>query len=452
MAQRKKKKKVQSQHTTTKPAYKGSPDKAHVVVKKILQVYGLAPDTLDSFTRLQRSYLFYSPVEPIRVKVEEGHRVPRRLVNFMAESTHRFMRTHCFGDASIGLTCLEFSTYGVSLALMLNAAPSSHLFQPGELEMLASVAKVINYERVVKDLEIVGKHIRKVVMMISKVNFRIYGYTWQIRNTAGVEIASTVFMSSEEPISIRFKHKQKERVAFRVRAGRVINEPPHNARIDRWFIFYRDESPSVYLDIYIQSHALQRVKERMDIFPAHKRNFYVMEPLLYMHEVRSSPAGRPMLTCYFMANDRRVCLGYFPFIIQKNRLIVLTFLPLASSSTMTGAYLCRQLGLQTEDMVFLGMDKLSFYLTVDFEQIPMLKEAIAATEIRHLMEYAANDPEMNFVIDQKKTQMVKRFFERKAEFEAAAVDDYGEEADLQSAPDPVEEQTAAPSDVLHDPQ
>jgi hypothetical protein len=419
-----KRKKAKSQHANTKnPLQKPSSNKAfrekvHVVAGKILRVYGLAPDMFDSLSKMQKSYLYCQSVDPLRVKVEEGHRVPRRLVNFLTESVHRFMRTHYFGDESIGLTCLELTTYGLSLAYMLDAGKSSVMFRPEQQEMLAGIAETISIDRVHKDLLQVSNYIRMMMMMISKVNFRIYGYDWKIEDSKDdFAMGSTVFISSEPPISIHFKHNNKDRIAFRVRAGRVISRPAYNAVIDRWSIFHDEEDPPVYLDIYIQSHALQRAKERMDIFPAHKRNYYIMEPLLYMHEAEISPSGHPMLMCYFVEDRKMIILGYFPFIIQENRLIVLTFLPLISGDTRMGMSLRNKLGLQVEDTVFLGMDKLSFFLTVDFEQIPVLRDALFYTEAYNLIEYAASDPEMNFVIDQKKTQMVKKFFEHKAALE-----------------------------------
>jgi hypothetical protein len=104
-------------------------------------------------------------------------------------------------------------------------------------------------------------------------------------------------------------------------------------------------------------------------------------------------------------------------------MIVLTFLPLVAGDTPEGSYLSRRLGLQMEDTVFLGMDKLSFFLTVDFEQIPMLKEALISAGIWSLIEYAADNPEMNFTIDQKKTQMVKKFFEYRTSHEVDIPED-----------------------------
>ncbi|MDR2775041.1 MAG: hypothetical protein LBC19_09960 [Tannerella sp.] len=419
-----KKKKIQPQRALVKHDSKTYLDKTYATVRKILQAYGFAPDLLDSFTKQQRRFLMLLEAEPPRFKVEEGHRVPRRLLDFVAESTHHFMRTHYIGDKRLGLTYLELATFGMAFSMIL-CEYSRRIFPPEQMRIIDALAEFFDNNRILNELTALGKHIRMTVMMISKVNFRIYGYSWKIYSEYEGNrsvIKSTVYISSEEPKFIRFTHKQKERKAFRVRAGRVIDAPPYDAVIDRWFIFHREESPSVYLDIYIQSHALQRTKERMDIFPAHKRNYYIMEPLLYMHCIEKSPSGRSMLTCYTSNSNTHVRLGYFPFIIQGRKLIVLTFLPLISAETPEGEFLGRTLGLQTDDMIFLGMDKLSFFCTVDFEQIPVLKEALIAANVWNLVEYATSHPDVTFTVDQKKTLMVKKFFEQKIDIDSRASD------------------------------
>lgn len=418
MAQKKKKKKKQVQPMNRDNlSSKTSFDKAHAVIRKVLQAYGFDPDLLNAFTKQQRRFLCFLEADPPRFKVEEGSTVPRRLLDFASESAHRFMRTHYFGDESIGLTYLELATYGNAFAVTVLSLYEDQAYPPEQMEIINKLASCFEKGRVGKDLAAVGTHIRKTMLMLSKINFRIYGFTWLIRSDFATDsLKSTVYMSSEEPKVIRFTYNEKERIAFRVRAGRVIHEPPHDAKIDRWFILHKEEMP-VYLGIYIQSHALQRCKERMDIFPAHRRNCHIMEPLLYMHRVAKTPSGRPMLECYTEVDNTIVRFGYFPFIIQNKKLIVLTFLPLTAPDTMEGDYLRKHLGLETEDMKYLGMDKLSFFLAVDFEQIPLLKKALIKTNIWKLIQYATKDPDLNFSIDQKRTQMVKKFFEQKSEIE-----------------------------------
>lgn len=423
MAQKKKKKKKQLQPTRiSNLGSNTSLEKAYTAVRKVLQVYGFDPDLLDAFSKQQRRFLCFLKADPPRFKVEEGNHVPRRLLDFVSESTHRYMRTHYFGDKKVELTYLELATYGIAFATTVLTIQEPSGYLPEQMKIIDSLRKCFSENRIVRDLTEVAIHIRKHMMMVSKMNFRVYGYTWKIGNTLEEGyLKSIVYMSSEEAKSIYFTYKEKERVAFRVRVGQVISEPPYDAKLDRWFIFQKEEFPPVYLDIYIQSHALLRSKERIDIFPAHKRNFYIMEPLLYLHRVVKSPTGSSMLECYTQEGNTIVRFGYFPFIIQDKKLIVLTFLPLTSPDTYEGDYLQKNLGLQIEDAKFLGMDKLSFFLTVDFDQIPILKKALVTTGIWTLIRYAAKVPDVEHAIDQKKTQMVKKFFEQKIENEDESI-------------------------------
>jgi hypothetical protein len=410
--------KTHHQHTPVRFGSKAYNEKTYAAIRKILRVYGFDPCLLDAFSKTQRNFLLSVANEPTRFKVEEGHSAPKQTVNFVAESTQRFLRTHFFGDESIGLTYLELLNYGIAFTATVIAEQENHSLLPKQAKIIDDLAAVFTNDRVRNDLVEVVTHIRKAAMMVSKVNFRIYGFTWKIWiNFEGrYSVRSEVYLSSENPKSVYFTYKQKDRQAFNVRFGRIISIPAGGAQIDQWFVTDEDSDPPVFFDIYIQSHALQRVKERIDIFPAHIRNFYVMEPLMYMHRVALSITGRNMLECYTMDGDTVVRFGYYPFIIRKNMLIVLTFLPLVSPEAPEGERLYRKLGLQMEDTIFLGMDKLSFFCTVDFEQIPELKQILTDLGIGALIKYAAKHPDVNFTIDEKKTLMVKKFFDKKNEF------------------------------------
>jgi hypothetical protein len=125
--------------------------------------------------------------------------------------THHFLRTHYFGNKSIEFTFLELSMSGVSLVFALESAVIIDQFQPAQLELVASITETISKKRVIKDLKMEGKNIRKMMLMGSKVNFLIYGYHWKLENARknSPDALSTVFMSSEESISIHFKHKKR---------------------------------------------------------------------------------------------------------------------------------------------------------------------------------------------------------------------------------------------------
>ncbi|MDR0605575.1 MAG: hypothetical protein LBG80_14855 [Bacteroidales bacterium] len=427
MAKKKKNKQRQSQaHNMAVLNTKTHIDKTYAAVQKIIRVYGGDPDLLKALTKHQRRFLLFLRAEAPRFKVEEGSYVPRHLINFISETVHRIMRMRYLGDESIGLTYLELATYGVAFSSIILAAAEAgeSYFSPEQLKAIRLLAPCFENERVRQDLVYIGGFIHDLVMMLSKLNFRIYGYHWVITEPETGTMRSTVFISSEETQSIHFVHKQKERIAFRVCLGRINGRPAKTITIDRNLIFPHKKSfHSVPLEIYIQSHALQRAKERIDIFSAHIRNRYVMESLIYQHLISNTVSGSPMLECGFrhMGLGIIIRFGYFPFIIRDNKLIVMTFLPLTSPDTSEGAYFQEHFGLQTEDIKFLGMDKLSFFFTVDFEQIPSLKEALIATNIQNMITHIKEGMDLDFSIDQKKTMMVKKFFEEKINDEAETV-------------------------------
>ncbi|MDR3247044.1 MAG: hypothetical protein LBT50_11525 [Prevotellaceae bacterium] len=383
-------------------------DKAYVAIKKILRAYNLDPDIFDQLTKNQRNVFILCETQSLKFKIAEDNHVPRQLIALLSSSTHHFLRNNYFGDRSIGLTYLELSTFGITFYSQLMVALEDNCFPPEQMEIVKTIAEKFAILPVYKALEPVGTHIRKSVQMISKVNFRIYGHCWLFAVLNGDDcIKSTVNIYSEECESTYFSYKNNYHKAFRVKAGRVNSEPSYGAIIDQWFISGKDIDETRYLNIYIQSHALQRVKERVDIFPAHRRNFYAMDTLLYMQEVVFSTNKRAMFECYY----KDVLFGYYPFIVQDDNLFVLSFLPVLSPDTPKGAVFAKRLNIQKEDLIYLGMDKLSFFFTIDFAQIPMLHEALIEAGLCPLLDYVSEDL-LPFEHDAKKTLRVKNFFEK----------------------------------------
>jgi hypothetical protein len=117
---------------------------------------------------------------------------------------------------------------------------------------------------------------------------------------------------------------------------------------------------------------------------------------------------------FLLACDVNPCIpiGYFTTMIQNDNLYVLTFLPLVANVTPEGEKLQKILSLTTEDIKFLGMDKLTFFQTIDFDQIPVLKNALIESGIWQTVEYLNENLEDMKEISQKRTLFVKDFFEK----------------------------------------
>ena len=178
--------------------------------------------------------------------------------------------------------------------------------------------------------------------------------------------------------------------------------------------FFSNAKEDENLNIYIQSHALHRFKERVDIFEPAYRNYLIQEVLIFEQIV--IPFGRHFLLSCTIGGTSPI--GYFTYFISGYDLVINTFLPLTSEGTPEGESLCKLLPLSKEDFNYLGMDKISFYSTIDFEQIPLLKNAfinsgiwktkIAIEEVFDDTLFEKETPS----IDMNKTMFVKNFFDK----------------------------------------
>jgi hypothetical protein len=285
--------------------------------------------------------------------------------------------------------------------------------QREEIERICAIFDSQNiFERI---YDIVENQIKLTLWLLSQPNFRIYGQTpAEARNSANMaNFQQVVCITTHECQSLRFKYRNKERTAFRIAIGEYADTPYTGAVIAMSKIF-----PGIkhdrWLDIYIQSHAIQRFKERIDtLYPIMRNEIFVMSFML-VQRVVPGPDETQYIACIMPTENGEVTIGYFAFTIDGNNLLVLTLLPLLSNSVPEGRVLRDRLRLSTEDLKYLGMDKLSFFYDVDIEQIPMLKQVLFdelhLDYIRRSI-YNSFRPK-NTPFNEKKTLLVKNFFQK----------------------------------------
>jgi hypothetical protein len=212
--------------------------------------------------------------------------------------------------------------------------------------------------------------------------------------------------------SLRFKYHNVERTAFRVATGQSLNTPYMGATISIRKIFPNVKRDRM-LNIYIQSHAIHRFKERLDtLYPIFRNEYFVLSLMIIQRIVRGAD-GMQLIACITLLKGEEKIIGYFAFTVNGENMLVLTLLPLLSPTVPEGRVLYERLHLSPEDLKYLGMDKLSFFYDVDIKQIPVLKQ-ILFDELH--LEYVRNIPnsfrEKDEPFNEKKTLFVKSFFQK----------------------------------------
>jgi hypothetical protein len=388
---------------------------------------GHDPALFDMFTKKQKHALLFieTPVPLIRVK--NGHHVPRQYVNFIRTSTMNFMRTH-YIDEEVQLTYMEFATYGLPFLFTARCNYDNGMFTDEQKEKLIdAMMSKFSEINLIRDgwLTPLFANLWFDLNLHSQINFRTYGFEFlpdiyypkELIGTA-MTIRCVFELTSYENESIYFVHNNIKRKAFKVIIGSTFLSVPPPATISHRKL-YPDSNLDTEYSIYVQSHAIHRFKERVDLVDALSRNYIINSALIIRRDVAKGANGRPLIVCTVYG----VPLGYFPYIIQGNKLFILSFLPVVSSITPEGEKLYNILKLSKDELVYLGMDKLSFFVTVDFDEIPILKNAIIESglwKMKQELDNGAPDGNVNANIDKVKTRFIKNFFQKTEDVQSLA--------------------------------
>jgi hypothetical protein len=151
------------------------------------------------------------------------------------------------------------------------------------------------------------------------------------------------------------------------------------------------------LPIYIQQHALDRMRERLGIDIPAFYNVILMEAVMH-GEIILMAKNRMLITCY--TNELKI--GYFLAEATNSVILIRTFLLLTNGGTPEGDKLSRLTGLQTNDRKYLAIDTLQGLANSDIEQnepICNLFRAAGCGSILELCKKINNEPGMMWLLN-----------------------------------------------------
>jgi hypothetical protein len=409
MAKSKKKKKPQTppsiarQLEITKTYF----DKYSVVVRKTLQLLELDPALFDQFTKKQKLKMMGIKSDPPRVKAQEGHTIPRHYIRKVQQEMYDFIKYYPVnGDRELNLSYMDFLTYGLSFILNAMVRNSEEEIEHKEIfQLIATKANMVldsSHENPVMDL---WQYIRYIVTSISKINIRIYGFEWHWDGgNYAYRVGGRVTISCVSPKKTYFTYKDTVRPAYQVICGQFLLDKPKAITIPYNQVI--EDSDQIHLlEVFVQSHAFARLKERIDVLPAAIRTMCLHTSLINC-QTTTLKNGQCVIQ---LIEINTGIIGYLPFTIIKNRLFILSFLPICSQNAPEGLKLQELLGISRKETEYLGMDKLSFFTDTDFEAIPRMKQAVTDAGLWHLtklpilQDYVPQNP--------MSTSTVIRFFQ-----------------------------------------
>jgi hypothetical protein len=383
--------------------------------RRILQSLGEDESMFDMFTKRQKQEIFRILVSPPRVVAMPGHKVPKQYIRHVQEELFMMLKLTHF-DEEYNLTWMDMATVGHSLVVIFSATSFASTLPSPQLELAERLRLLFEKNKLFARLqEMIAGTIKVSLLMLSQPNFRIYGQDSGgppfITNKTNLQ--PVIRITTHECQSLRFKYRNVERTAYRVAMGQFLNVPYTGAIIAMSQIIPGIKRDKI-LNIYIQSHAIHRFKERIDTLnPIFRNQLFVMSLMLVQHIVTAPNGTQQLIACIMPVAGGEKTIGYFAFTIDGKNLLVLTLLPLLSYNVPEGRILYERLHLSPEDLKYLGMDKLSFFFEVDIEQIPMLKKVLYdELQLDYVRTVYNSFRSKNDSFNEKRTLFVKNFFRK----------------------------------------
>ena len=409
---------------------KASPEEVKLclnVAKKLLLHFELDPKLLDVFTKRQKESLYriYYITPIIKPAIERT--VPHQYIKHINNDAYKYIKTTFWGKPENELTYFELYTAGLSfLSTIQGMFKEDRIFEPGtpQFEAASLICEKFDRDELMNEsYKDVSDEIFFLTRRYSRVNFRMYGHTLECDKIPRkdcncghcFQYRISYRITVQECETKYFSINNIFRKTFRMFAPADGLYLPRPLTIMQSAIFPNEKKEKDF-NLYVQSHVFHRFKERLDTFRPTDHNILFQYAFTrYINPVHYD--NRELFGCLIAINCP---VGYFTFVIRGDDLIINTFLPLVGENTPEGKKLQKLLSLSKEEIIFLGMDKLSFFTRVDFDQIPELKQALIGSDIWPTKLELDSLPKVDEEEDEEsdinadKTQFVKNYFEKRA--------------------------------------
>jgi len=135
------------------------------------------------------------------------------------------------------------------------------------------------------------------------------------------------------------------------------------------------------LDVLIQSHALNRMKERLDLLDQEAINFALWENT---HSIKEFEHFHDYLLLPFKVFGIKI--GYLVANVVEEKLLFRTFLFITHNLSPEGTRLRKLTGLGKEDITYWKIDRLSTFVKLKGEKYPGLIQLFCKSGLEKLME------------------------------------------------------------------
>jgi|SRR5665647_347158 len=342
-------------------------------------IYSLIPHRI-----LEKVY--FARYHAVQITVAEGHIIPVKFMNELKVVFAELMKKHTVGFSPMGheislhdLVTVGFSIYSIVPILEAEDIPNTN-------KITSALNKYCLDRETQKNATM---QFLKILLTIgfdmSNIENRFYwfDYTLTDHDESKHRIDNHVRIYTDVPKTICVKIDGVSRPALRLGWANFLQGMT-------WFTLrpsllnisgVPDDQP---MEVYIQSHALNRFRERTDgIYD------FVAQEYIYHSFINPKVCfdrNHNLLIEYRILDSKA---GYFRFDIVGNIIVVKTFLFLTNSGTPEGDLLSKNTGLKILDMKYLTIDKLSAFMSSDIGNNAQINKIFTDAGCQSLFELYA---------------------------------------------------------------
>lgn len=355
--------------------------------------------------------LIYGRARPIIAVSEEGQSIPPKIIEAIQELINYYIKKVMMPPETSQkpVSIIDFYTTGLTLSAYClyleniddkykNADQVIALISNSNLELRKQFD--ILYDKLVDQL---------FPFLIQTTNSfweGYYSYRFNVSNSEKiVGFQYQIVVKQYEPEKQKFLLSDNVRPAFRI--GWTFK-----ANAFEWIYLLPSKlgikslPEDQQIPVYIQSHAIQRIFERLDCI--HR---YILISSIYLSlrkGVCIKERGKFIIEFVIL----NVKVGYLSAVMTEGRLVIRTFLFLTFNGTPEGKRLEDFIGLKALDTKYLKMDKLSSFMTGKLKENEELRSIFERADCLHLVElYDKLDQFSAVHPDHSPVEMLARYLE-----------------------------------------
>lgn len=318
-------------------------------------------------------YLYNVRFHPVRIKPAPGEKIPSEIVEF-ANRFITLQSKNTYLPIDVGslaqLSLYEYFSTAFTLMIFVQGLSEDTFTHAAEvkiaLEPLVAVFNSSVYETAVHKC-----HMNMIAGAMFCCDYSEHLYTFKFNKSVMARGLSKAGLLSEiyktQLPKIKVQIGEYNRPAWHL--GWYMSDPEpfiNHITVKSEDIF---QPAGKELDVYIQSHALNRLAERLSGIDIGILHYNIFNSFCFL-KVCLNKAGMLLFEYSIFENKA----GYFPAEIVDGKIILKTFLFLTHNGTPEADKLRTTMGLMKEDINYLDIDKLSTFVLSDIAHNEPIKQ------------------------------------------------------------------------------